>query len=92
MSRSSPICTASYHGTGWGSTAVKGAPVSSITSSARTIRRPLLGRMLPAATGSTARSRAYSGAGPSWRSSSSSLARTAGSVPGKSKSSSTART
>ena len=54
-SRSTPSCTASDStGVGAGSVAANGCPVSSITSSARTIRRPLLGRIRAAAPGSAA--------------------------------------
>jgi hypothetical protein len=63
-----------------------------MTSSARTMRRPFVGRILAAAAGSAARRRSYSGAGPSAASAASSDARSSASVPGNSNSSSTART
>ncbi len=64
----------------------------STTSSARTIRRPLLGRIACAADGSTAASRRCSSPEPRSASSASSRARTSGSVPGNSSSSTAART
>ena len=62
-----------------------------MTSSARTIRRPLLGRMPAAAPGSSVASLACSSAGPRAASSASRRSRTAGSVPGKFRSSRAAR-
>ena len=90
--RLSPTWTAGTSYTCSGSDAVNGRPVSSITSRARTSRRPLLGRMARAAAGSRSASRLCSAAGPYAASSPSSRSRTAGSVPGKSSRSSAART
>jgi hypothetical protein len=61
-----------------------------MTSSARTILRPLPGRIAAAAAGSAARRRACSGAGPASASSLSRRARIASSVPGNSRSPSAA--
>ena len=71
--------------------AVNDRPVISLTSSARTIRRPFWGWIWAAEPGSTAVSRAYSCSGPTVARSRSSRARTAGSVPGNSNSSTMAR-
>ena len=71
--------------------AAYGRPVSSTTSSARTMRRPLAGWMAAAAAGSTAARRACRASAPRLASSRSHLDRIAGSVPGKSKSSTIAR-
>ena len=70
--------------------ALNGRPESSITSRARTIRRPLLGRIAAAAGGSAAASLACSTPGPTAASSDSRRARSAGSVPGNRRSSMTA--
>ena len=67
-----------------------GRPVSSITSSARTVRRRFPGWTRAAAAGSAAASLAYSSGRPTWAASASSRARTAWSVGGNTKSSTTA--
>ena len=56
------VCGSAYSSRG--SVAENGRPVISTTSSARTMRRPLSARMLPAAPGSTSASRRCSAAGP----------------------------
>lgn len=83
VSRSTPMRTASRCAFGSGSDAVK-EPVSSTTSSARTTRRPLEGRIAFAASASRSRRRSHSAAEPWASRSASSRARISGSVPGKS--------
>lgn len=93
VSRSTPMMTVPQRGRPiTGADAANGRPVSSTTSSARTIRLPSVGRMVAAAAGSAARKASCTAATPRSASSVSQRARTSGSVAGKSHWSSSACT
>ena len=91
MSQSNPTMRVSQRGAPiCGADAANGRPVSSTTSSARTMRRPSVFRIDAAASGSTRASSPCSAVTPTSASRSSHRARTAGSVAGNDHSSSSA--
>ncbi|CAG6967988.1 hypothetical protein PICSAR14_01633 [Mycobacterium avium subsp. paratuberculosis] len=89
MSQSNPMMTVSHRGAPIrGADAANGRPVSSMTSSARTVRRASVGRIAAAAAGSRRASSACSSPTPTSPSRRSQRARTRGSVAGNDQSSS----